>query len=116
AIGANENWNQYLNNITDKNVLLTVKRGSSTFDEATKPISMGEESGLMYKRWIKTMAAQVDSISNGQLGYVHIQGMNDGSFRDVFENVLGKNIDKKALVVDTRFNGGGWLHDDLNTF
>ena len=29
---------------------------------------------------------------------------------------LSKNIDKKALVVDTRFNGGGWLHDDLNTF
>ena len=29
---------------------------------------------------------------------------------------MGKNIYKKALVVDTRFNGGGWLHDDLNTF
>ena len=42
--------------------------------------------------------------------------MNDSSFRDVYENALGKNLTKKALVVDTRFNGGGWLHDDLNTF
>ena len=77
---------------------------------------MGEESRLMYKRWVNMMEHKVDSLSNGQLGYVHIQGMNDSSFRDVFENALGKNLNKKALVVDTRFNGGGWLHDDLNTF
>ena len=97
-------------------MLLTLKRGSSTFEEATQPVSMEVESRLMYRRWTKTMTRKVDSLSNGQLGYVHIQGMNDSSFRDVFENVLGKNIDKKALVFDTRFNGGGWLHDDLNTF
>ncbi len=30
--------------------------------------------------------------------------------------MLGKFNDKDALVVDTRFNGGGWLHDDLATF
>jgi C-terminal processing protease CtpA/Prc len=30
--------------------------------------------------------------------------------------VLGRNYDKEALIVDTRFNGGGWLHDDLATF
>jgi tricorn protease len=34
----------------------------------------------------------------------------------VYENAMGKNLDKEALIVDTRFNGGGWLHDDLNTF
>ena len=34
----------------------------------------------------------------------------------IFEDVLGKAIDKEALIVDTRFNGGGNLHDDLTTF
>lgn len=34
----------------------------------------------------------------------------------MFDDALGKNANKKALVVDTRFNGGGWLHDDLATF
>ena len=29
---------------------------------------------------------------------------------------LGKAAGKEALIVDTRFNGGGWLHDDLVTF
>jgi tricorn protease len=42
--------------------------------------------------------------------------MNDGSFRVVYDEVLGKNANKEALIVDTRFNGGGWLHEDLSTF
>ena len=55
-------------------------------------------------------------MSGGKVGYVHVQGMNDGSYRTVYEDVLGKAVGKEALVVDTRFNGGGWLHDDLVTF
>jgi C-terminal processing protease CtpA/Prc len=42
--------------------------------------------------------------------------MNDQSYRVVYEEALGRNNNKKALIVDTRFNGGGWLHDDLATF
>jgi C-terminal processing protease CtpA/Prc len=42
--------------------------------------------------------------------------MDDGSYRTVYEDALGKYHDKDALIVDTRFNGGGWLHDDLATF
>ena len=42
--------------------------------------------------------------------------MNDGSFRELYERAMGEKADKKALVVDTRFNDGGWVHDDLNTF
>jgi C-terminal processing protease CtpA/Prc len=42
--------------------------------------------------------------------------MNDASFREVFSELLGRYSDKESVVVDTRFNGGGWLHDDLVTF
>jgi Tol biopolymer transport system component len=115
-ISGNDNWNKYLNNIIDKNILLTVQNGNTTFDEVMKPVSMRTQSILMYMRWVKMMEEKVAALSNGELGYVHVRGMNDGSFREVFDKVMGKNIDKKALVVDTRFNGGGWLHDDLNTF
>ena len=38
------------------------------------------------------------------------------AFREVFSEVLGRYADKEGLIVDTRFNGGGWLHDDLATF
>jgi C-terminal processing protease CtpA/Prc len=71
---------------------------------------------LLYQRWVEANRKKVDEISGGKVGYVHVQGMNDASYRTVFEDVLGKEATKQALIVDTRFNGGGNLHDDLATF
>jgi tricorn protease len=118
TLTADTDWAKYLNNKTGKNILLSFynENTKTHWSERVKPISVGEESGLMYKRWTKQMAQMVDRLSGGKVGYVHVQGMNDDSFREVYDVVMGKNADKKALIVDTRFNGGGWLHDDLNTF
>ena len=41
--------------------------------------------------------------------------MDDASFRVAYSEILGRHNDKLAIIVDTRFNGGGWLHDDLAT-
>lgn len=110
-------WAKLLNRKAGKNVSLSVATNTGIhFEETVKPISFGEETNLMYKRWVKTMRKMVDSLSDGKVGYVHVQGMDDGSFRTVYDEVMGKNYNKKALIVDTRFNGGGWLHNDLNTF
>lgn len=86
------------------------------WEEVVKPISRDEEGELLYHRWVERCRHIVDSLSGGRIGYVHVRGMDDGSFRTVFEEALGKYGSKEALVVDTRFNGGGWLHDDLATF
>ncbi|HTO16496.1 MAG TPA: S41 family peptidase [Edaphocola sp.] len=115
-IGAHENWNTYLLNIIGKNTLLTINRGGKTITETIKPVSLATQETLMYERWIKKMEHLTDSLSKGRIGYVHVQGMNDNSFREVYDKVKGDNINKEALIVDTRFNGGGWLHNDLNTF
>jgi tricorn protease len=118
AITAQEDWAKLLNRKSGKNTLLTVYDPVKKirYEEKMKPITSGEESTLMYKRWIKKMDDMVRKLSDGKVGYVHVQGMNDGSFRNTFDAVLGKNFDKEALIVDTRFNGGGWLHDDLFQF
>jgi tricorn protease len=42
--------------------------------------------------------------------------MNDASMRTVFEEALGRNIEKKAIIIDTRFNGGGNIHEQLSDF
>ena len=117
-IGDDVDWSKFLNRKTGKNTLISVYDPSTNtrFEEVIKPISFGEEGQLMYKRWIKKMDEMVTKLSDGKVGYVHVQGMNDGSYRNTFDAVLGKNFDKEALIVDTRFNGGGWLHDDLATF
>jgi len=81
-----------------------------------KPITLRKENSLLYKRWVKINENEVDKLSNGQLGYVHIPGMGDGPYRSIYQDMMGKHFDKKAMVVDTRFNGGGDLVADLAMF
>jgi C-terminal processing protease CtpA/Prc len=59
------------------------------------------------------MRKKTEKLSNGKIGYVHVRSMNDHSYRQVYSDMFGKNYNKDAVVIDTRFNGGGWLHNDL---
>ena len=87
------------------------------WEEAVKPVPIGRQtSQLLYRRWVKARRAEVDRLSGGRVGYVHVASMNDSSMRTVIEEVLGLAVDKEALIVDTRFNGGGNLHDRLADF
>jgi tricorn protease len=117
-ITVNDDWAKYLNREIGKTVLLSIYDPNTKvrFDEAVKTISGGEENELMYKRWVKNMRVMVDQLSGGKIGYVHVRSMNDESYRVVYDETLGTNREKEALIVDTRFNGGGWLHNDLNAF
>lgn len=117
TIEADKDIAQYLNRKVGKNTLLSITDPSGNKREYTvKPISIGEENGLLYKRWVRRNEAEVDRLSNGQLGYVHVPGMNDGAYRNVYEEVMGRYGDRKAMVVDTRNNSGGDLVSDLATF
>ncbi|MCG8475119.1 MAG: S41 family peptidase [Cytophagales bacterium] len=114
-IEANTNLSCLLNRKVDKKILLKLRDSKSgkTWEEAAKPISERAERNLLYERWVKRNQKLVAELSDGKVGYVHVRGMNSSSFRKVFSDLLGKYSDKEAVVVDTRFNGGGWLHDDL---
>src|SRR5215204_339891 len=111
-------WVRLLNRKSGKNVLLSLYDPTTKqrWDETTKPITQAEEQALLYQRWVNNNRKKVEELSGGKVGYVHVQGMNDQSYRSTYEDVLGKAAGKEALIVDTRFNGGGWLHDDLVTF
>ncbi|HUS86325.1 MAG TPA: S41 family peptidase [Bacteroidales bacterium] len=107
-----------LNRKAGKNVLLSMNNPTTRdrWEEVVKPISLGEEGQLLYKRWVETRRAEVARLSEGKLGYVHVRGMDDPSMRTVFEEALGRHLAADALIVDTRFNGGGSLHDILSDF
>jgi Tol biopolymer transport system component/C-terminal processing protease CtpA/Prc len=118
AILKDKNYLPMLNRKIGKKVLISYFDPSTKqrWDETVTPISFWEENYLTYERWIKHCEHVVDSVSGGKVGYVHVEGMDSPSFRKVFDKALGKLNKREALIVDTRFNGGGWLHDDLATF
>ena len=103
-----------LSNLAGKRTLVTVQApDKSTRDIVLKPISAGRQNSLLYDRWVKQRAHDVDSLSNGRLGYVHISSMDDDSFRKVYSDLLGKYNDREGVVIDIRWNGGGRLHEDI---
>ena len=114
-IKANEDYTPLFNGIIKKKTLVSIYNPQSgeRWDEVVLPISSGAQSNLLYNRWIEQRAADVERWSNGRLGYVHIQSMNDGSFREVYSDILGKYNHCEGIVIDTRWNGGGRLHEDI---
>ena len=109
-----QNLNKLLNHTAGKRIRFSFKNeNGKNFDEVVKPTTTRKVANLLYQRWVDSREKLVEELSGGRLGYVHVRGMNDPSFRQVYSRLLGKHFDKEAVVVDTRFNGGGWLHNDL---
>tara|TARA_R110002126_G_scaffold291772_1_gene457537 strand:+ start:117 stop:3359 length:3243 start_codon:yes stop_codon:yes gene_type:complete len=118
TIDKNEDLAKYFNRKADKFMLLDIldSKTNKTQTITVKPISLREESRLLYDRWVKINEKEVEKESNGQLGYVHIPGMGDAPYRSIYQDMMGKYFDKKAVIIDTRFNGGGDLVADLAMF
>jgi tricorn protease len=75
-------------------------------------INTGAYSQLRYDRWVKERRKKVDELSNGRIGYIHIQAMNQPSLRK-FEKEVREFRNKEALVIDQRWNGGGDIEQQL---
>lgn len=115
SVTADSDWAKLLNDQVRKKTLVSFRnpKTGKEWDEVVLPISSGATNGLLYKRWVKHNEKMVDELSGGRLGYVHIQSMDDESFRKVYSKLLGQYIDKEGIVIDTRWNGGGRLHEDI---
>ena len=117
-IEAGKDYFPLLEGKAGKKVLLAIYNPANgkRFNVTVKAISSGEQNNLLYKRWVDRNKEMVKKLSNGRVAYVHVKGMDSESFRTVYSEILSdENRQKEALIVDTRHNGGGWLHDDLAT-
>ena len=112
-IEAGKSWFKLLQNKVGKKTAIVVRKSGK--EEELFVVPSGNESTLMYRRWVKQREDIVDKLSGGKVGYSHVKGMDSPSFREVYSKLLGKYRGAEAAVVDTRHNGGGWLHDDLAT-
>ena len=67
---------------------------------------------LQYARWVEERRQMVRALTNGEIGYLHIRAMDAPSLAR-FQRDLLENQDKKALIIDQRFNGGGGIDQEL---
>jgi len=97
----------------NRRVELSVARtpdGASTRDVALRPVNLTTERGLTYRDWVESKRAYVAKISNGRIGYVHMQDMGQGSLTQLYTDLDVENRAKAGVVVDIRNNNGGFVN------
>ncbi len=107
-INKNSNFYSLLKNTQGNEVLLTLQSGKEVVIRATRSIRTQQ-----YEAWVTQRKELVNKFSNGQLGYIHIQGMNMPSFERFERELKASGYGKKGIVIDVRYNGGGWTTDRL---
>jgi tricorn protease len=68
---------------------------------------------LMYERWVDKNAKRVAELSKSTLGYIHIPSMDEQGLDHFVRSLYSDNFDKEAIVLDVRYNGGGYTHDQV---
>lgn len=118
TIASGADWYPLLNRKVGKPVRLGLldPRGNTRWEETVRPVAWVTQQRLLYQRWWRSRRDMVAKLSAGRLGYAHVRGMNDGAYREVFDEVFGRNVERDAIILDTRFNGGGNLDEALTTF
>jgi tricorn protease len=70
-------------------------------------------SALMYDRWVAKNFQRVTELSKGKLGYIHIPSMDENGLDRFLRSLYSDNFDKEAIVIDVRYNGGGYTHEQV---
>ena len=94
-------------------MLLSIK-GKPTVDGAREvtvvPISFGDETQLRRMDWVENNRKKTYALSDGQIAYVYMPNTGAEGYT-YFNRYYFSQMDKKALLIDERNNGGGWVAD-----
>jgi tricorn protease len=113
ALTAADNLDELLENKVGRKVVLSVSgggAGAAGGGVTVKPVNLATEKGLLYRQWVREQRAYVGKISNGRLGYVHMNDMGEESLNQLYIDLDAENQNKEGVVVDVRNNNGGFVN------
>jgi Tol biopolymer transport system component/C-terminal processing protease CtpA/Prc len=115
-VSLTEDLYRVLNDKGDRDFVLLVNKEPTKAGARTvkyKSLTGGEWERIHYLNRIRQAGKTVETLSQGTLAYVHIQGMGQTN-QVLFEKELYEYAEgKKGLIIDVRFNGGGSIADEL---
>jgi tricorn protease len=111
ALDGSTDLDQLLRDKPNRQVVLSVRSGR----HAPRAVEVRATSGgaarqLIYRNWVESRRAYVDSISGGRLGYVHIASMSEGALEQLIFDLDQQNHAKDGVVIDVRNNNGGFVN------
>ncbi len=108
---ANEELYQFFENTADKIVEITVGPNPDYKDSRTaKVVPVDNEYQLRNRDWVEGNLQKVTEATKGQVAYVYVPN-TAGLGHEYFKRYFYPQADRKAIIVDERFNGGGQLAD-----
>ncbi|NPD46602.1 MULTISPECIES: S41 family peptidase [unclassified Lentimicrobium] len=105
------NLYEILANKTNQATILNVDREGNDKEIVIRPTS--DLNTEKYNDWVEFNRNLVDELSNGELGYLHIKAMGWPSFELFERDLMAAGYGKKGILIDVRYNGGGWTTDYL---
>ncbi len=73
-----------------------------------KVIPIANEMPLRYYNWVLNNRRKVEKLSGGKIGYLHIPDMSLEGLNE-FVKAYYAQFDKQGIIIDVRFNGGGFV-------
>ncbi|MGH1384757.1 S41 family peptidase [Kordia sp.] len=106
-----QNIYAFFENTVDKIVTLTVSAKPDGSDARTyNVVPIYDEINLRNLSWVEENVKKVHEATNGQIGYVFVPNTSDRG-HEYFKRYFYPQTNKKGIIVDERFNGGGHLAD-----
>ncbi|HEV7923058.1 MAG TPA: PDZ domain-containing protein [Thermoanaerobaculia bacterium] len=108
-----DNFYRLMENKAGRVVALLVNSSASTagaHEERVRPIA--KETNVRYLDWVRSRRELVDRLSGGRIGYIHLPNTGAEGNRELFK-FFYPQVDKDALIIDDRYNGGGFIPDRM---
>ena len=112
TVKADDNYYKYLLTPANKITLKTNSKPSEEGSVETKIEPVRSEMPLRYKEWVDKNTEYVDKSSSDKIGYMHLRNMGSTDLHN-FMNYLKAYRDKEGIIIDIRYNGGGWIDENL---
>ena len=115
AVGKNDNFYRMMENRVDEKVLLEVIRtgGKGKSPVMIEITAVSSQSDMLYDTWVHETREQVNRLSGGKFAYLHIRQMGWASLEKFEDELFSVANGKEGLIIDVRYNGGGWITDYL---
>lgn len=101
---------------SSEEITMEFERNGKLFNVKLHPTRSSNISTLLYDEWQDENQNYVDAKTNNRVAYVHMKNMGQGELEKFKEDLVSTESDKKALILDLRYNTGGNVHDEVLKF
>ena len=104
-----KNISEALINTASRKIELTIN--STPAEKGSRKIivvPIADETNLYYYQWVENNIKKVSDATNGEVGYIHVPNMLDDGLNEFMKHYFPQ-LDKKAIIIDDRYNGGGFV-------